>query len=188
MKQRSKKATGFVFLGNSVYEQWKASKARSTALRPGEPSHSNPADPSADEPYVIFVDDNFHYMDESERYKHGEYTTFEEAVNACQAIVEDSLSGLYEPGMSSNALFDQYVFCGEDPFIRGPKSDFSAWDYAKQRCEALCSQRIVAKTKRGASKTKTAASKTKSKSPAAGEAKLKTVTGRLAGRRKHRSS
>jgi hypothetical protein len=28
---------------------------------------------------------------------------------------------------------------GEDPWISGPgQSDFSAWEYAKSRCEILC--------------------------------------------------
>src|SRR3989304_9410068 len=140
MKQSSKnKGTGFLFQGNSIYEQWRASKALARAPRPGERRLGNPAR-SAKKAYVVFVDDNFHYMDESERYENGDYDTFKEAVKACQRIIDDCLSGLYEPGMSSKELFDQYVFCGEGPFIRGRKSDFSAWDYAKRRCEALCSK------------------------------------------------
>ena len=158
MKQGSKrKGTGYVFQGNSIYEQWKASALKAPAppaLRPGESRRGNgssipklvavpkPAKRSAKKAYAVFVDDNFHYMDESERYENGDYDTFKEAVKACQRIIDDCLSGLYEPGMSSKELFDQYVFCGEDPFIRGRKSDFSAWDYAKRRCEALCSNPI----------------------------------------------
>jgi hypothetical protein len=44
----------------------------------------------------------------------------------------------YKPGMSSDALFEQYAYFGEDPFIRGRESDFSAWDYARRRYEELC--------------------------------------------------
>ena len=29
--------------------------------------------------YVVSVDDNYHYMDESERYDHGRFATYEEA-------------------------------------------------------------------------------------------------------------
>jgi hypothetical protein len=95
--------------------------------------------PAAEKPYVVFVDDNFHYMDEDERYRSGDYDTFEEAVQACQTIVDKFLLNQYEPGMTSDKLYDQYVSFGEDPFIRGPGSNFSAWNYARQRCEALCS-------------------------------------------------
>ncbi len=31
--------------------------------------------------YTIRVDDNYHYMDESERYTHGHYETTEETIN-----------------------------------------------------------------------------------------------------------
>jgi hypothetical protein len=40
----------------------------------------------AEKPYVLYVDDNFHYMNEEERYKGGEYATLEEAVSKCQRI------------------------------------------------------------------------------------------------------
>jgi hypothetical protein len=70
--------------------------------------------------------------------KSGEYKTLEEAVSKCQMIVDEFLEGAHKPGMSSKELYDQYCMFGEDPFIRGPASDFSAWDYAKQRCGELC--------------------------------------------------
>ena len=31
-------------------------------------------------PYVVMVDDNFHYMDEGERYKHGEFADADVAI------------------------------------------------------------------------------------------------------------
>ena len=34
--------------------------------------------------YTVFVDDNFHYMDESERYKLGEFVDCASAVAACK--------------------------------------------------------------------------------------------------------
>ena len=105
-------------------------------------SISKQAEPLTEKPYVVFVDDNFHYMDEDERYKKSDYDTFEAAVQACQKIVDDFLKGQYKPGMSSEELFDQYTNFGEDPFIRGPRTDFSAWGYASQRCRALCGYQI----------------------------------------------
>jgi len=96
------------------------------------------AEPSAEKPYGVFVDDNFHYMREEERYKSGDYETLEEAVNECKSMVDEFLERVRKPGMSSNELYDQYCMFGEDPFIHGPGSDFSASDYARQRCDELC--------------------------------------------------
>jgi hypothetical protein len=38
-----------------------------------------PAESSAGKPYAVFVDDNFQYMREEERYKNGDYATLDEA-------------------------------------------------------------------------------------------------------------
>jgi hypothetical protein len=94
--------------------------------------------PSPDKPYAVFVGDNFHYMREEEQYKSGDYTTLEEAVKKCKEIVDDFLDDKHKPGMLSDELYEQYVHFGEDPFIRGPKSNFSAWEYARRRCDELC--------------------------------------------------
>jgi hypothetical protein len=88
--------------------------------------------------YTVLVDDNFHYMDKSERYKCGDFATLEQAVQACEAIVDGFLKAAYKPGMAAEELYKQYVGFGEDPFIQGPGAGFSAWTYAKQRCQALC--------------------------------------------------
>ena len=88
--------------------------------------------------YTVYIDDNFHYMDEDARTKHGEYSTLAEAVQACKAIVDDCLTRAYEPGMLAHKLYEEYVAAGDDPFIVGPGAGFSAWTYARQRCEALC--------------------------------------------------
>ncbi|HEX4077749.1 MAG TPA: hypothetical protein VHX61_02590 [Rhizomicrobium sp.] len=37
--------------------------------------------------YTVFVDDNYHYMDASERYTLGEFETLKAAVDACKLIV-----------------------------------------------------------------------------------------------------
>jgi hypothetical protein len=97
-----------------------------------------PAEPTAETPYAVFVDDNFHHMNEDERYKDGDYATLEEAVSKCRRIVDDCLAHEHKPGMSSTELYDRYCSFGEDPFIRGPGCDFSAWAYARQRCDEIC--------------------------------------------------
>ena len=91
--------------------------------------------------YTVFIDDNFHFMDDSERLRHGEYQTYDEAVDACKKIVNDSLNHLYSPGMSRTELYNQYVSFGDDPYVspNGQASHFSARDFAQMQCEVICS-------------------------------------------------
>ena len=91
--------------------------------------------------YTVVVDDNFHYMDEGERREIGKYPTAQQAIDAAQKIVNDYLASAYRTGMSAKDLYDSYTSFGEDPFIvcsDGPKVAFSAWTYAKQRCNEIC--------------------------------------------------
>jgi hypothetical protein len=88
--------------------------------------------------WVVYVDDNFHYMDEEERYTYGEFDTEEEAVTTAKRIVDDFLTEGYKPGMSAEELYSGYTMFGEDPWISGSK--FSAWQYAKERCFEICNQ------------------------------------------------
>ena len=92
--------------------------------------------------YVVYVDDNFHYQDESERYKLGEFKSCEEAIKACKKIVDEFLERGYVKGISYKDLYGGYHFFGEDPFIISDdkKCRFSAWDYAKKRCRELCGE------------------------------------------------
>jgi hypothetical protein len=92
--------------------------------------------------YEVYVDDNFHYMDESERYKLGEFDTCEEATVVCKRIVDEFLEQGYVKGMSFKELYKGYIGFGEDPYIvSGDKTCFfSAWDYAKERCRELCGE------------------------------------------------
>jgi hypothetical protein len=96
------------------------------------------AEPAAEKPYVVFVDDNFHYQNEDARDRVGDYSTLNEAVSKCRSIVDDFLKLAHKPGMSSKELYEHYCSFGEDPFIRGPEAGFSAWTYAEQRCDELC--------------------------------------------------
>lgn len=85
------------------------------------------------------MDDNFHYMDESERYKLGTFETCEEAAAACKKIVDEFLELEYKKGISFNQLIEVYVMFGEDPFIISSDKTcfFSARDYARKRCLEL---------------------------------------------------
>ena len=91
--------------------------------------------------YKVLVDDNFHYMDEDERYCAGEFPDAESALADCRRIVDECLESAYRPGMSAAQLWEGYVGFGEDPFIvsvGSPEVKFSAWDYARQRCALMC--------------------------------------------------
>jgi hypothetical protein len=89
--------------------------------------------------YTVFVDDNFHHGDESERYRLGEFPTAAAAIEACKKIVDEFLEEGFKPGMSFQELYSGYTGFGEDPFIRtnDPGCSFSAWDYASARCAEM---------------------------------------------------
>ncbi len=89
--------------------------------------------------FELFVDDNYHYMDEESRYSCGSFASYNEALAKAKAIVDEFLEQFHQPGMTSKELFEGYTGFGEDPFIvPAGKPDFSAWDYARARCLELC--------------------------------------------------
>lgn len=105
--------------------------------------------------FQVLIDDNYHYMDESERITHGEFETLEAAIEACKKIVNDCLGHGYTPGMSAQELNAYYTMFGEDPWVKVIKDPseataenpsasvpsgvlFSAWTYARQRCDEIC--------------------------------------------------
>lgn len=88
--------------------------------------------------YSVYVDDNFHYMDESERYKLGDFDDCSQAIAACKAVVDNFLAEC-EGRSTAEELYKQYTSFGSDPWIRtdDPNCKFSAWSYAEQRCSEL---------------------------------------------------
>jgi hypothetical protein len=91
--------------------------------------------------YIVFVDDNFHYMDSSERTTHGEFETLDAAVDACRKIVDACLASAHENGMTAKDLYSSYIAFGDDPWISGADDvPFSAWTYANQRCAEICQE------------------------------------------------
>ena len=69
--------------------------------------------------YKVCVDDNYHYMDTSERYSVGSYDSLEEAVDKCKEITIKSLRDHYEKGITPDALSAQWSMFGEDPYVFG---------------------------------------------------------------------
>ncbi len=91
--------------------------------------------------YSVLVDDNYNLPPDSDRYKLGDYATLEEAIAACKRMVDDFLDGHPQPGEPAEERFKGYAQYGPDPFIVSNDPDsgvvaFSAWEYAKQRCES----------------------------------------------------
>ena len=78
--------------------------------------------------YTVLVDENSHYREEAERYEHGMFATYDEAIAACQRIVDDFLAAQYRPGLAADELYRLYTLFGEDPFIspERPGTRFSA--------------------------------------------------------------
>ena len=71
------------------------------------------------EKYTVCVDDNYHYMDESERKTVGSYDSLEKALERCKEVTIRSLEDFYEEGMTPEKLSAQWTMFGEDPFIFG---------------------------------------------------------------------
>lgn len=86
--------------------------------------------------YTVYVDDNFHYMDESERCKLGEFDDCAAAIAACEQIVDEFL--LPNCGQCED-LYVTYTMFGDDPYILtdDPNCKFSARDYARERVRVL---------------------------------------------------
>ncbi|GLK74749.1 hypothetical protein GCM10008171_00010 [Methylopila jiangsuensis] len=90
--------------------------------------------------WTVYVDDNFHYMDKEERYRLGSFDSLEAAVAACRKIVDTFLQD--NPAKTADELYEHYTLFGQDPWIMRPASAsdtplFSAWDYARRRCNEL---------------------------------------------------
>ena len=90
--------------------------------------------------YKVYVDDNYHYMDESERYTAGSYHSLEEALEKCKEITITSLKELCEKGITAKKLSAQWSMFGEDPFITGASGSvpFSARKFiTAELCQAI---------------------------------------------------
>jgi len=111
------------------------------------PDDKVPKDDGGADYFVVTVADNFHYMDKDEWYNAGSFETAETAIAAAKKIVDDCLE--YAPGSTAQGMYLQYTMFGDDPFIVGHRVDgkparqdvkFSAWEYAKRRCEELVAE------------------------------------------------
>src|ERR1035437_7528019 len=91
--------------------------------------------------YSVYVDDNYDLPPDDGRYKLGDFATLDEAVAACKRKVDEFLKVHASLDKTAEERYETYTQAGPDPFIvtddpaaRGRA--FSAWDYAKERCQA----------------------------------------------------
>ena len=85
--------------------------------------------------YTVMVDDNFHFMDEDERYTLGTFPTKREALGASLRLVGQDLQDGDLSDKTAEDLIKGYQTGGEDPFTVG--LPFSAWDYAEELAHML---------------------------------------------------
>lgn len=87
--------------------------------------------------WVVLVDDNFHFMDEDERYVLGTYPNYLSAENACKALLRRELRGIHadKPEASAGELYGEWLSFGESPFIEG--GAFIASGYVREEANRL---------------------------------------------------
>lgn len=94
--------------------------------------------------WTVYVDDNFHHMDEDERYVLVSFDNFDAALAACRKVVDECLASI--TSKSADELYKSYCMFGDDPWIAGPPATaeqphFSARDYARLRCSEIHNKR-----------------------------------------------
>jgi hypothetical protein len=72
--------------------------------------------------FTVFVDDNFNFMNEDERYSSGTFETYEAAVAKAKKIINQFLKRHYKPGTTAEELYAGWAHHGESPFITGNHS------------------------------------------------------------------
>lgn len=90
--------------------------------------------------YIVFIDNNFYYMDEETRSTFGRFETSEAAISRYQKIVDEYLVHLHKPDMTPTEMFEADCRFGDNPFIipeGAPVVEFSAWSYAEQRAAEI---------------------------------------------------
>ncbi len=91
--------------------------------------------------YAVLVDDNFDYMDESERHCVGIFEKYEEALETARRITRKSVAA--NRGNTAEETYEKYTSFGDDAFIRPvgnapvPEQMYSAWTEAKQIAKEL---------------------------------------------------
>ena len=85
--------------------------------------------------YKVWIDDNFHFMNEDERGFHGEFDTPTQAIVACQKIVDANIESITENETDPDKAYESYTCFADDPWIEGV--EFSAFEYAKIKIQEV---------------------------------------------------
>ena len=91
-----------------------------------------------DKEYSVKVDDNYHSMDESERYDDASDRMLGQAIERCKAITMASLKACYEKGIDANKLHAQWLMFGDDPSIVGAEKGSPPFSAREFVTEELC--------------------------------------------------
>lgn len=87
--------------------------------------------------YYLLIYDNFHYGDEDDFDRSGEFQTLEEAVEEAKKIVKNGILHLWQTGTNVENLMSAWWDFGTDVSVRSTESNhkgvlFSARDYAEK--------------------------------------------------------
>jgi hypothetical protein len=87
----------------------------------------------------LLVQDFSEYGQSNASREVGSFTTRAEALAAAQARVDACLEEFFTPGISAEALFQQWSLFGEDVFLLPDEGvpPFSAMAYAKERSRTI---------------------------------------------------
>jgi len=93
------------------------------------------------------VADNFHYMDQSEVWKRGEFESYDLALTVCMEMVDACLYEYLPKSNSVEELYNYYKSFGDDPYIipSDSENEFSAWTYAEKRSFDLIQNKNIIK-------------------------------------------
>ncbi|MDO8739997.1 MAG: hypothetical protein Q7J54_00290 [Candidatus Woesearchaeota archaeon] len=85
---------------------------------------------STNKKYEVWIDDNYHAMMDPDSFqKYTEFDNAEDAIKKCKEILLDSLTYLYEDGMTLGDVIAQWAMFGDDPYIRAEDCKFSAREF-----------------------------------------------------------
>lgn len=103
-------------------------------------SHYESQQPAEPVMFQVFIDDNYHFMDESARHSGGAFDTYDEALAKAKMIVRASVKECAEGKDSAGEILGCYKMFGDDAWI-DPTPDgvekFSAWEFARTVAEEL---------------------------------------------------
>jgi len=101
--------------------------------------------------FYLRVYDNYHYMDESKAYNHGQYETYKDAIVGAKVIVDEFIEHYWKPGVKPAEFLAGFAAYGEEPIIlpneHGELENFSARTYFKSRIAEICHRHEINKWK-----------------------------------------